>query len=74
LSNRIRSDVHEVRKFAGLGIRAALVFSTPAAFSIGRMMSHAISGAGYLADTRGFYNLSLAKDWLLFGNGDSDPQ
>jgi len=74
LTNRIRSDVHKIRKFAGPGIRAALVFSNPADFSIGKAIGHAISGAGYLADIRGFYNLYLAKDWLLFGNGVSDPQ
>ena len=63
---RIKSDIYKVKKFAHPELKAALVFSNPADFSIGRTISKAINKEGYLADIRGFYNLFLAKDWLLF--------
>ena len=66
VKKRIKTDIHKVKQFTRPEIRAALVFSNPADFSIGKAITKAISKEGYLADIRGFYNFYLAKDWLLF--------
>ena len=63
---RIKKTVVEFRKFAAPDLRAALVFSNPADFSVGKVISKAISKQGYLSEIRGFYNLYLAKAWLLY--------
>jgi len=65
-STHIRKAVGEIRLLSGPDCKAALVFSNPADYSIGKIISSAFSGRGYLANIRGFYNLHRAKDWLLF--------
>lgn len=62
----IKSEIRKLAKFSQPELKAALVFSNHTDFSIGRVISKAVSKEGYLADIRGFYNLYLAKDWLLF--------
>jgi hypothetical protein len=63
---RIKEAMAELKQFARPGLRAALVFSNPADYSIGRVISGSISKQGYLAEIRSFYNLYLAKAWLLY--------
>ena len=62
----IKSNVNQLKRFSRPEVRAALVFSNPVDFSIGRAITKAISKEGYLADIKGFYKFYLAKDWLLF--------
>ena len=64
--HRIKKAVAEFRKYAAPELRAALVFSNPTDYSVGKVISKAISKQGYLAEIRGFYNLYLAKAWLLY--------
>ena len=63
---RIKEAMAELSTFANPGLRAALVFSNPNDFSIGKTISKAINKHGYLSEIRGFYNLYLAKAWLLY--------
>ncbi|MBT8148266.1 MAG: hypothetical protein KJN90_15515, partial [Gammaproteobacteria bacterium] len=63
---RIKEALADFQKFAQPGLRAALVFSDPADYSKGKTISKAISKHGYLSEIRGFYNLYLAKAWLLY--------
>ncbi len=66
VKKRIRTEVLQVKQFARPEIRAALVFSNHADFSMGKSLAQAITREGFLADIRGFYNFYLAKDWLLY--------
>ena len=63
---RIKEAVVEITKFVNPGLRAALVFSNPADYSIGKTISKAINKHAHLTEIRGFYNLYLAKAWLLY--------
>ena len=63
---RIKQAVTEFQRFANPSMRAALVFSNPTDYSIGKVISKAFSKHGYLSEIRGFYNLYLAKAWLLY--------
>ncbi|MEZ5491246.1 MAG: hypothetical protein R3F50_13130 [Gammaproteobacteria bacterium] len=62
----IKSEIRKLERFSHPELKAALVFSNPTDFSTGKAISKAVSKEGYLADIRGFYNLYLAKDWLLY--------
>ena len=66
VKKRIRTDIHKVKQFSRPELKTAMVFSNPADFSIGKIISKSLSSEGYLSDIRGFYNFYLAKDWLLF--------
>jgi len=67
LSKRhIKEALADFRKYADPELRAALVFSNPADYSIGKLISKTVSKHGYLSEIRGFYNLYLAKAWLLY--------
>jgi|GEM_PF-3061873 len=63
---RIKASIADFESFADPGLRAALVFSNPADYSIGKLISNTINKQGYLSEIRGFYNLYLAKAWLLY--------
>ena len=63
---RIKEAMTEFKRFAAPGVRAALVFSNPADYSLGKIISNALNQHGYLSEIRGFYNLYLAKSWLLY--------
>lgn len=64
--SRIIETTREYGRFFHPGARAAMVFSNPSDFSIGKLISKAISRHGYLSEIRGFYNVYLAKAWLLY--------
>jgi len=64
--HRIIEATREYGRFSNPGVRAAMVFSNPSDFSIGKLISRAISKHGYLSEIRGFYNVYLAKAWLLY--------
>jgi hypothetical protein len=64
--HRIKEAMADLKQFARPGLRAALVFSNPADYSIGRVISGSLSKHGNLSEIRGFYNLYLAKAWLLY--------
>ena len=63
---RIKEALAEFRLYANPNLRAALVFSNPADYSVGKVISKTICKYGYLSEIRGFYNLYLAKAWLLY--------
>ena len=70
----IKVNLARVEKFLRPGLRAALVFSNPADFSIGKTISTAFRKHSHLLEIRHFYNLYRAKDWLLYCDSATTPQ
>lgn len=70
---RIKEVLADFSMYANPRLRAALVFSNPADYSVGKVISKAICKHGYLSEIRGFYNLYLAKAWLLYRQPAYEP-
>lgn len=63
---RIKEALADFKMYAHPRLRAALVFSNPTDYSIGKLISKTVNKQGYLSEIRGFYNMYLAKAWLLY--------